>query len=124
MLGLFGALTLVMAAVGIYGVTAYVVSRRTREMGIRVALGAARRDIVGLVVGQAGKLLGAGLLAGVVAALAVGFLLRRLLFGVRAYDAPTFVVVLIVLAGVALLASWLPARRAAKVDPVVALKYE
>ena len=124
MLGLFGALTLVMAAVGIYGVTAYVVGQRTREMGIRVALGAARRDIVGLVVGQAAKLLGAGLLAGVVAALGVGLLLRRLLFGVRAYDAPTFVVVLIVLAGVALLASWLPARRAANVDPVVALKYE
>jgi macrolide transport system ATP-binding/permease protein len=121
---LFGALALVMAAVGIYGVTAYLVSQRTREIGIRVALGAARRDIVGLIVGQSVRLLSAGLLAGVVAALGVGVLLRRLLFGVRAYDAPTFVVVLIILAAVALLASWLPARRAAQVDPVVALKYE
>ncbi len=124
MLGVFGALALVMAAVGIYGVMAYVVSQRTRELGIRVALGAARGDIVALVIGQATRLLGVGLAAGAVAALGVGLALRSLLLGVRAYDLPTFAVVLVVLAGVALLASWLPARRAARVDPVVALKYE
>ena len=120
----FGALALLMAAVGIYGVMAYVVSQRTREMGIRLALGAARRDIVGLVVGQATRLVSTGLGTGVVAALGVGMLLRSQLLGIRAYDLPTFVAVVLVLAGVALLASYLPARRAAKVDPVAALKYE
>ncbi len=124
MLGLFGALALVMAAIGIYGVMGFVVSQRTRELGIRVALGAARRDIVGMVVGQATRLLGAGLGVGAVVALGVGLALESQLLGVKAYDAPTFVIVLLVLAAVALFASWLPARRAARVDPVVALKSE
>jgi len=124
LLGGFGALALLMAAVGIYGVMAYVVSQRTREMGIRLALGAARRDIVGLVVGQASGLIGVGLAIGAVAALGVGVLLQSQLLGVRAYDVPTFASILALLAALALLASWLPARRAARVDPVVALKYE
>ncbi len=124
MLGAFGALALLMAAVGIYGVMAYFVSQRTRELGIRVALGAARRDIVGLVVGQATRLLGVGLVVGAGAAVGVGSLLESQLLGVKAYDAPTLLTVMLVLAAVALLASWLPARRAARVDPVVALKAE
>lgn len=124
MLGLFGALALAMAAVGIYGVMAFVVSRRTREMGIRMALGAARRDIVRLVVRQASALVALGLGVGAVAALGAGHLLQSQLFGVKAYDAPTFAAMLVLLAAVALVASWIPARRAARVDPVVALKYE
>jgi len=124
LLGGFGALALLMAAVGIYGVMAYVVSQRTREMGIRVALGAGRREIVGLVLGQATGLVGLGLAIGVAAAFGVGVLLQSQLLGIKAYDVPTFATILVLLAAVALLASWIPARRAARVDPVVALKYE
>ncbi len=124
LLGLFGALALVMAAVGIYGVMAYTVSRRTREMGIRVALGAARRDILGMVVGQASGLVALGLGVGAAAALGVGLLLESQLLGIRAYDPPTFVTILVLLGAVGLVASWIPARRAASVDPVVTLKAE
>jgi putative ABC transport system permease protein len=124
LLGGFGALALLMAAIGIYGVMAYVVSQRTREMGIRVALGAGRREIVGLVLGQATGLVGAGLAIGAAAAFGVGVLLQSQLFGIKAYDVPTFAAILLMLAAVALLACWIPARRAARVDPVVALKYE
>jgi len=100
------------------------VSQRTREMGIRVALGAGRREIVGLVLGQATGLVGLGLAIGVAAAFGVGVLLQSQLLGIKAYDVPTFATILVLLAAVALLASWIPARRAARVDPVVALKYE
>ncbi len=124
LLGGFGALALLMAAIGIYGVMAYVVSQRTREMGIRVALGAGRREIVGLVLGQATGLVGLGLAIGAAAAFGVGVLLQSQLFGIKAYDVPTFAAILLMLAAVALLASWIPARRAARVNPVVALKYE
>ncbi len=124
LLGVFGALALVMAAVGIYGVMAYTVSRRTREMGIRVALGAARRDILGIIVGQASGLVALGLGVGAAAALGVGLLLESQLLGIRAYDLPTFATILALLGSVGLVASWIPARRAARVDPVVTLKAE
>jgi predicted permease len=124
LLSLFGALALIMAAVGIYGVLSYAVSRRAREMGVRIAIGAGRREIEGLVVGQAARLTALGTAIGVLAALGVGHLLRSQLFGIKAYDPPTFVTIVVLLGAVALVASWIPARRAARVDPVVALKSE
>jgi predicted permease len=124
MLGLFGALAMVMAAVGIYGVMSYVVSQRTREMGVRVALGAGGGDIAALIVGRAARLTALGVAVGAVAAAGVGHLLRSQLLGIRAYDPPTFVTVVVVLSAVSLMASWIPARKAARVDPVVALKAE
>ncbi len=124
MLTAFGMLALALSAVGIYGTMSYSVSRRTREIGVRVALGAGRRDVVGLVVGRAMGLAGLGLLVGGVAALGVGQLLATLLVGVSPRDPLTFAAIGLVLGGVALVASWIPARRAAKVDPMVALRYE
>ncbi len=120
----FGILALLLSAVGIYGTMAYAVSRRVREIGVRVALGAGGRDVVGLIVGRAMRLVAAGLVIGLAAALGVGQLLRGQLLGLNARDPATFATIGIVLGGVALLASWLPARRAARVDPMVALRYE
>jgi predicted permease len=124
MLAAVGTLALLLAAIGIYGVMSYTVSRRTREIGVRVALGAARRDVVGLVVGRAMRLAGLGLLVGGAGALGAGQLLQSQLFGVSPRDPTTFAAIAVLLGGVALLASWLPARRAAAVDPLVALRYE
>ncbi len=124
MLAAFGVMALAMAAVGIYGVMAYRVSQRTREIGVRVALGAARGDVVGMVVGRAMRLTGIGLLIGLAASLGAAQLLRTLLVGVGPRDPVTFGVIAAVLAAVALAASWIPARRAARVDPLVALRSE
>jgi len=124
MLAAVGTLALLLAAIGIYGTMAYNVSRRTREIGVRVALGAGRHDVLGLVVGRAMRLAGLGLVIGGTAALGAGQLLRTQLLGVSPRDPLTFAAVGVVLGAVALLASWLPARRAAKVDPMVALRYE
>ena len=122
--GGFAGLALLLGVIGLYGVIAYSVSQRTREIGIRMALGAQQNAVMQLIVGEAGTLAMAGIAAGVACSLVAAILMRKLLFGVRPWDLPTFVVVAVALAFCALLASYIPARRAAKLDPMVALRYE
>jgi putative ABC transport system permease protein len=124
MFGAFAAIALVLAAVGVYGVISYAVSQRTQEIGVRVALGAQRLDVLRLIVGHGALLGGIGVAIGLVGALAVTRFLRTLLFGVSPFDAVSFVGVAAVLTTIALLASYIPARRAARVDPVEALRHE
>jgi len=124
MLGLFAAIALVLSAVGIYGVLSYSVSRRTHEIGIRSALGAARRDILRMVVGEGLLLTLMGVAVGLAVALTLTRLLTGLLYGVRPTDPLTFVSLALLVIVVALLAVYIPARRATKVDPMVALRYE
>jgi putative ABC transport system permease protein len=124
LLSVFAAVALVLAAIGIFGVLSYAVSQRTREIGIRMALGAQERTVIGLVVRQAMALVAAGVVAGTLLALYLSQTMTKMLFSVRPTDPATFVSVAAVLAGVALLASYLPARRATRVDPIVALRSE
>jgi predicted permease len=124
MFSAFGLLALVLAAIGLYGVVSYSVAQRTREVGIRMALGAQRGDVLSLVVRQGAVLTIIGLVLGLAAALGTTHLVTHLLFGVSATDPVTFVGVCVVLAAVAALASYLPARRATRVDPIIALRSE
>jgi len=124
LLGIFSALALVLSSVGIYGVISYLVGQRTHEIGIRMALGAQRRDVVRMVLGEGLRVALVGVAVGIVAALALTHLMTQMIFGVRAVDPLTFAGVAILLTLVALAACYIPARRAMRVDPIVALRYE
>jgi len=124
LLSAFAAVALLLAAIGIYGVISYAVSLRTRELGIRIALGATRERVVRLVLGQGLWLTALGIIVGLGAAFWLTRLLATMLFGIGALDPITFIVVSFLLIGIALLASYLPARRAARVDPVIAMRAE
>jgi macrolide transport system ATP-binding/permease protein len=120
----FAIVALVLSVVGLYGVIAYSVSQRTREIGVRMALGAQRGTVYGMVMRQAAVLTAVGLSLGLVCSVGASMLMRKLLFGVKAWDVPTLAGVMAVLAVAALAASFLPARRAASVNPTEALRAE
>jgi len=124
LLGLFGIMGLVLGALGIYGVLAYLVNQRTREIGVRLALGAKPSDVLWMVVGRGLWLAGFGVAIGLVAAVALTRLMQGVLYGVTPTDPLTFVGVAAALLAIAGFASWLPARRATRVDPLVALRAE
>jgi predicted permease len=124
LLGVFAALAVLLATIGVYGVVSYLVGRRTHEIGIRMALGAERGTVVLMVLTQAGKMVSLGVAVGLVASLGLSRLISSMLFRVKSYDPLTFVVVGVVLSMVAVVACYIPARRASRVDPMVALRYE
>jgi ABC-type antimicrobial peptide transport system permease subunit len=122
--GVFAGLALLLACIGIYGVLAYLTSQRVPEIGLRIALGATAREVIWLVLRQSLTMLFAGVAVGFLAALGAGHLLERSVEGVRSMEPLAFTMTVAVLIAAGLFASWLPARRASKVDPIVALRYE
>jgi predicted permease len=124
LLAAFGAFALILSCVGIYGVVSYSVAQRTREIGVRVALGASRSNIFGMIVGQGARLAGLGIAIGIAAALGVTRMMSSFLYEVRPADPATFLVVCVILLSVTALACYLPARRATRVDPLVALRHD
>jgi len=124
LLASFAGLALLLSSIGIYGVVSYVVGQKTREIGLRMALGASRPAVMRMILGQGGKLAAAGVLVGLVASFALTRLMSAMLFGVSASDPFTFIVVATLLTAVALAACYIPARRAMQVDPMVALRHE
>ena len=124
LLVLFAAVALALSAVGIYGVLAFAVALRTGEIGVRLSLGAQRRDILRLVLGDGGRLTAIGLGLGLAGAIAIGLAMRAQLYGVAAFDPLTLAVVAILIGTTALVACWVPARRASRVQPTEALRYE
>ena len=124
LLGAFASLALLLAAIGLYGLMAYAVSRRTHEIGVRMALGAQRRDVLGSMLSDGARLAVTGLVVGVACAIALSRLVAKLLYGVTAGDLLTYAGVVTLLGSVALIATCIPARRASRVDPMVALRYE
>jgi putative ABC transport system permease protein len=124
LLAIFAGLAVLLSAIGLYGVMSFSVAQRTREIGIRVALGAQRSDVLRLVINQGILFVGSGVAAGLICSVGLTRLMSSLLFGVSPTDAGTFASVAFLLAGIALLACWIPARRATRVDPVIALRTE
>jgi putative ABC transport system permease protein len=124
LLGCFAGLAMILAAIGIYGVIAYMVAQRTKEIGIRMALGAQKVDMMTMILRQSFAVIGIGLLTGLGGALAITRLMSSLLYGVSAHDVSIYAIVTIILSGAALVATYFPARRAMSVDPMVALRYE
>jgi putative ABC transport system permease protein len=124
LIGFFAGIALVLATAGVFGVMAFSVSRRTREIGVRVALGASSREVVGMILGQGLRMVLIGILIGLAASLALTRVIQSLLFGVTVTDPLTFAAVVLLLISAALLACYIPARRATKVDPMVVLRYE
>jgi ABC-type antimicrobial peptide transport system permease subunit len=122
--GLFGALALLLAAIGLYGVLSYGIARRTREIGIRIAIGAEARSILRMVLNEAGWVLGFGIVAGLAAAWWLGRIIGNLLYGVEPGDLTSIGLAVAVLAAAGTLAAWIPARRASRIDPIQALRYE
>ena len=124
LISVFALTALLLAVVGLYGIVSYSVSQRTREIGIRMALGAPRGDVLKLILRDGARLAAIGIGAGVIAAVLAGYVLRSLLFGIAPWDPVTLLIVTAILSGVGLFASYMPARRAARLDPMKALHYE